>query len=90
VLNVGIKYCGGCNPRYNRKKFLNDLERSFNYSFEVAQLGKIYDILIILCGCNSCCVNYSELKFKFKRILVRSEEDFNEVKNLLDRYSDEI
>ncbi|KAA8680554.1 hypothetical protein LN736_10475 [Clostridium sp. WLY-B-L2] len=87
---MGIKYCGGCNSRYDRKKFLYNLKKSFRYNFEVAQLDKVYDILIILCGCSSCCVNYSELKFKFKKILVRSEEDFNEVKNLLDQYSDEI
>lgn len=89
MLNVGIKYCGGCNPRYDRKKFFYNLKEIFKYNFEVAQLDKVYDILIILCGCSSCCVNYSELKFRFKKILVRSEEDFNEVKNLLDQYSNE-
>ncbi len=89
MLNVGIKYCGGCNPRYDRKKFLYSLERSFNYNFEAVRLDRVYDILIVLCGCNRCCVDYSNLKFKLKKILVRCEEDFGEVKDILEEYSNE-
>ncbi|MEY8001366.1 hypothetical protein AB8U03_14390 [Clostridium sp. Mt-5] len=90
MLDIGIKYCGGCNPRYDRKKFLYDLKRDFHYNFEIVQLDKVYDIIIVLCGCNSCCVNHSEFKFKSKKILVKSKEDFSEVENLLDQYSNKM
>jgi 4-hydroxybutyrate CoA-transferase len=90
VLNIGVKYCGGCNPRYDRKKFLNDLKKGVHCNFEMAQLDKVYDMIIILCGCTSCCADYNGLKFRLKKILVKSREDFNEVENLLNQYSSKM
>lgn len=86
-MNIGIKYCGGCNPKYDRKDFLKLLEREFIYKFEVAKIDKIYDIVIVLCGCTSCCAEHSQLKFRCEKILVRSNESYIKVKEILNKYS---
>ena len=57
---VGIKYCGGCNPTYNRE----DVERVIRDYFlrHGIQLDYIQsnfyecDFIILICGCKSCCV----------------------------------
>lgn len=85
-MNIGIKYCGGCNPRYDRKEFLDALKKKFNFDFEIVRPDEVYDVVIVLCGCSSCCADQSELKFKFEKILVNSKEDFYEVQNLLKKY----
>lgn len=86
-MDIGIKYCGGCNPKYDRKKFVHRLEKNSNFNFEIADFNKVYDVVIVLCGCNSACVNHKELKFKLEKILVRSQEDYYEVKQILYKYS---
>lgn len=86
-MDIGIKYCGGCNPKYDRKEFLHNLKRNSNFNFEIADLNKVYDIVIVLCGCNSSCVNHEELKFKLRKILVKSQEDYYEVNKILYKYS---
>lgn len=86
-LNIGIKYCGGCNAKYDRKKFLQLLKKEFTYEFEVAKVDKIYDIVIVLCGCTSCCASHSEFKFKYEKMLIKSDKDFIKVKETLKRYS---
>ncbi|WPC42410.1 hypothetical protein [Clostridium sp. JS66] len=85
-MNIGVKYCGGCNAKYNRKEFLCLLKKDFNYDFEIAKLDKIYDMIIVLCGCTSCCANHYELKFKFEKILVTCKDDYSMVKNILNKY----
>ncbi len=86
-MKVGVKYCGGCNAKYDRKEFLLLLEKDFNYNFEIAKMDKTYDVIIVLCGCTSCCANHSELKFKFEKILVTCKDDYYMVKKTLYKYS---
>lgn len=86
-LNVGIKYCGGCNPRYDRKEFLQTLQKEFDYDFEIAQSDKIYDVLIVLCGCTNCCADYKKIKYRYEKIIIKSDENNNKVKEILNKYS---
>ncbi|UZW13607.1 hypothetical protein OSC52_17475 [Clostridium pasteurianum] len=79
-MSIGIKYCGGCNPSYDRKNFLWKIKRLINADFENAQVDKIYDIVIVLCGCNSCCADHNKFKYRFKKILVTCAEDYYEVR----------
>lgn len=87
MLNIGIKYCGGCNSKYNRRKFQQKLEREFTCTFEIARENKVYDIVIVLCGCSSACAEHSNLKFKYEKILIRSEKDYIRIVNTLNKYS---
>jgi 4-hydroxybutyrate CoA-transferase len=86
-LNIGIKYCGGCNPKYNRKDFLQKLQKEFTCDFESAKSDKIYDLVLVLCGCTSCCVVHSQLKFKYEKIIVKSNADYIKVKEIINKYS---
>ncbi len=82
IFKVGIKYCGGCNPSYDRVKMLNQIKENFSFEFHYAKPGIKYDVLIIINGCKSNCANYENLDYKHK-IIIRSEKDYGKAVELL-------
>lgn len=60
-MKIGLKYCGGCNPQYPRKEMVQRLIECAGSSthFEHAKVNKFYDLLLLIGGCNNCCVNPS-------------------------------
>ena len=59
----GVKYCGGCNPRFNRTNFFNKVKRNCpEIEFQYVQPEIIYDHLLVIQGCTSKCADLSTLK----------------------------
>lgn len=50
-----VKYCGGCNPRYDRAALVRKLEAQFQTELPPARAGEIYDVVYVICGCPSRC-----------------------------------
>lgn len=73
-MKIGIKFCGGCNPRYERGEFVKGIKEEFDegYDFELAEEHKHYDFLLVVGGCTNCCANYENINaseiFKVKRV----------------------
>lgn len=62
---VGVKFCGGCNPRYDRKKYLEEVEREHpSWNFQIAKEYWHYDLLLVICGCASCCASCEQYEFE--------------------------
>lgn len=60
-MKVGIKYCGGCNPRYDRAKYVGKLADCHpEWEMEYAKEGVHYDLLYVIGGCTSCCASYEQ------------------------------
>lgn len=78
-MKIGIKYCGGCNPRYDRGAFFSRLKKEVEEKneFEIAVKDTVYDIVIVLCGCTSCCADHSDLEARKEKILVTGEEEYD-------------
>jgi hypothetical protein len=87
-LNIGIKYCGGCNPKYNRGAFVAGLAVKYKEKINIEPIKEniIYDIVIIMNGCSSVCVNISEMKHKGKSLSVACEEDFTLIYEEIDKW----
>jgi 4-hydroxybutyrate CoA-transferase len=84
AVKIGIKYCGGCNPRYDRKRIAEQLKERFSHSFETADAENEYDLLVVLCGCSSGCAGYSQYKVKSRQVVIlRSEADFDDAVNAI-------
>jgi hypothetical protein len=66
MLFCGVKFCGGCNPRFERRKVLEQLKEHFEgrIEFAYAQEGIVYDILLIFGGCTNCCASFSQYTTK--------------------------
>ena len=59
---TGVRYCGGCNPRYDRTALVGRLaERCPNVRFVRAESGREYDALLVVGGCCACCADISGL-----------------------------
>ena len=53
---IGVRYCGGCNPRYDRVAVVNKLASLLPQAELVpAQAGAAYAGALVVCGCPSRC-----------------------------------
>lgn len=64
-MNVGIKFCGGCNPKYDRGDVAKLLMKNLEYyDIEYVNKDKSYDIVIVLQGCERACANLKNINTK--------------------------
>lgn len=75
-MNIGVKYCGGCNPTFSRRKLVEKIIDEFkDINFETIKENCSYYIVLIVCGCLSACVNCNHIISKHK-IVITSENDY--------------
>ena len=72
----GVKYCGGCNPRYDRGGALRKIKDHFEgrqpggqdskgpIEFQYAEEGIDYDVLLVISGCTNNCASVKQYKTK--------------------------
>lgn len=57
-MKCGVKFCGGCNPHYQRgdayRKIKQDLSDK-DIDFSLANEDDEYDNLLVIGGCSACC-----------------------------------
>lgn len=84
-MKIGIKFCGGCNPFYDRgavaRKYIEDHPE---YDFEYIMGDDEYDFVVIVCGCMIMCTAYDHIKSKYGYYVVSSEKDFDRIKEKLE------
>lgn len=69
-MRIGVKYCGGCNPRYDRVALVDRIkEQHREDTFEWAVPGVCYDQLLVVCGCSAQCADVAGLTGREVRTL---------------------
>ena len=43
-----VKYCGGCNPRYDRVALVRQLEKDIGAPLVPAETGTVYDEIYVI------------------------------------------
>ena len=77
MLQIGMKYCGGCQEHHDRI----DIARQIQYAcreFAVctpANPGTLYDLLLVNCGCTVICPDLQGYHAKHGQIIVCGPED---------------
>lgn len=81
-MNICVKYCGGCNPRYDRNQIIKNLKGDFNniHIFTNFNCSGICDFIIILCGCMTSCVNHENLYGRYGKMVIRTLKDYERLK----------
>ncbi len=80
-MTVGVKYCGGCNPKYERGVEVNKIkERYPDCKFEGFDLNKKYDKVLLICGCERVCLGFRPELVNENSIVVGSADDCEKVK----------
>ena len=76
MLRCTVKFCGGCNPRYDRGKAYDAVRTSLSQDavFELPQDGAHYDVLLIIRGCTGCEYLYEEIDAD-RRLLIENAAD---------------
>ena len=80
-MKIGIKYCGGCNSRYDRTKELKKIMDRFpQHTYTYATRGAtICDIWLVLCGCPTGCASIDGLTAKKKLFMLHTPREFDTV-----------
>lgn len=74
-MRIGVKYCGGCNPRYDRTALTARLQMAWPQAQWVpARPGEALDAVLVVCGCTAACAERSELAGKYGLLVVRPPE----------------
>ena len=82
-MKIGVKYCGGCNPYYNRIKAAQFIKQSLpGHMFLPYVQGETYDAVLVVCGCTAACANAEEAS-----VYLTSQDD---IKKVLDRLKNEL
>ena len=59
-MTIGVKFCGGCNPMYDRGKLFEKTKEAYpDHAFEMADDTKKYEKLLVICGCERACADTS-------------------------------
>lgn len=78
---VQVKYCGGCNPRYDRVAFLDRLKKTFpeiDFVYKTEPGAEVSTGLVI-CGCDTACAETAGCIGNCGRIVVWKESAFDTV-----------
>lgn len=76
-MRIGIKYCGGCNPRYDRKQAVEKLaDRMTGMQVETAREDGQYDVVLLVCGCTAQCIRKWRIAGTGRYIMLPGEEAF--------------
>lgn len=83
--DVGIYYCGGCNPRYDRVGLVAEIEIMFpRLTFSPVSAGGAYTAVLVICGCLARCASLPKIPLSRERIYYLSgRADFEKIKPIL-------
>lgn len=84
MFKIGVRYCGGCNPRYDRGRLVEYIKDKVQHAdFQNAKEGVSYDALLVVSGCTSMCASYEQFHGKKGIVSINSEEGIDEAVNSL-------
>lgn len=67
---VGVRYCGGCNPHFDRPALLERLKKRLPaLRFVPALSDTAYPAVVVLCGCPSRCAGVADLSVPEERLV---------------------
>lgn len=67
---IGVRYCGGCNPRYDRVALVKRLESLLpDLALVPARPGVPYPAVVVVCGCSSRCADVGGLALPAGRLV---------------------
>lgn len=87
-MKVLIKYCGGCNPQYDRNAILSKLKQDYNIMEFTSDFdpSETYDFVIVLAGCMRSCANHEKLNGSYGKMIIRNIHDYKILTNKLDKW----
>ena len=74
-MKVAIKYCGGCNPDYDRVALVEGIKERLNAKVEfVSAEDENIDLVLAVEGCKTACADLSAFKGTNIRFITKIED----------------
>ena len=87
---LGLKYCGGCNPRYDRTALVARLKAALpEVEFQPVRPGTVYDLLLVVSGCHVECADIEGIEARLGRIGVFAAEHLEPAIEKIKAYSEQ-
>ena len=83
VKRVGLKYCGGCNPSYERVEYVRRIQQAAGDRIEWVSIEEGgFDTLLVVNGCDKQCALMAEYDEAGWRV-ISIKEDRKEPEDIL-------
>jgi hypothetical protein len=70
VKRIGLKYCGGCNPSYDRVEYVREIQKAAGSRIEWVSLDEGgFATVLLVSGCDKQCVEMAEYEESGCRII---------------------
>jgi hypothetical protein len=74
VVRVGLKYCGGCNPEYDRVALVRHIEESLQGKVAfVSPESEDVELIVAVEGCSTACADLSAFQGMEVRVITTIE-----------------
>lgn len=83
---IALKYCGGCNPRYDRGNLTKQLETDFPEADIVTAGnlgGRTPDVVAVITGCASACADHEQLQGRLGKVVLCEPGDYEALSGLV-------
>lgn len=82
-MRIGIKYCGGCNPHYDRTALVTRLKQAFEGEYiqwvSASMTSQPLDFVLVVCGCTAACAEHEGLNGTMGKLVIDSRSEFSNV-----------
>ena len=85
---IGLKYCGGCNLNYERRRLVERARKEYpDVCFEPYDVDKVYDVVLVICGCLEECFTFTCENSVHGTLCVRSPEEYQRIQEFISSMS---
>ena len=89
-MKVGVKFCGGCNPKYDRGESLRKLkEERKDILWIIGNTDEICDYWLLICGCQRGCIRPEDFTASKEILKLESPMDFVKAKQQIENAMEE-
>lgn len=81
-MTIRLKYCGGCNPRYDREQLARRLRLDFPQARLFGQGEGLFDVVAVICGCAARCAGHEELQGRCGKAVLADSADYEKLRAL--------
>jgi len=75
MLKIGVKYCGGCNPLYDRVAAVKELEQKLQGKAVFVAAGtEEVDLILAVEGCSTACADLSPFQGISIQMILTAED----------------
>lgn len=72
MTKIGIKYCGGCNPKYDRVAFANRVKEQYRHcEVKAVNSNETFDCVVVVSGCHAACASLTDISTSMGFVIVR-------------------